>query len=179
MKDHRDDTTAAAARPACAGCSDAVSRRGALERISVAALAAMAGVALTGDPVATLPVVEAAGAAAGASERQYPLPPADGVTIDREAQVILVRFQQHVYAFNLACPHENTALRWRQQDLRFQCPRHESKYRPDGAFVEGRATRNMDRFPLRRQGDSLFVDLDRLLRSDQQAQDWTAATVSV
>lgn len=179
MKDDTNQTPGPAARPGCPGCSGAVSRRGALGRVSAAALAAMAGVALTGDRDGMLPVVEAAGAAAGASERQFPLPQTDGVTIDREAQVILVRFQQHVYAFNLACPHENTALRWRQQDLRFQCPRHESKYRPDGAFVEGRATRNMDRFPLRRQGDSLFVDLDRLLRSDQQAQDWTAATVAV
>ena len=66
-----------------------------------------------------------------------------------------------------------------EETWRFQCPRHESKYRPDGAFVEGRATRNMDRFPLRRAGDNVVVDLTRLLRSDQQAQDWTAATVAV
>ena len=63
------------------------------------------------------------------------MPAADGVTIDRDAQVILVRFQQKVYAFNLACPHENTALRWRERDVRFQCPRHESQYQPDGTFI--------------------------------------------
>ena len=107
------------------------------------------------------------------------MPAADGVTIDRDTQVIVVRFQQQAYVFNLACPHENTALRWRQQDGRFQCPRHESKYKPDGTFVEGRATRNMDRFALKRAGDSLVVDLNRLFRSDQQPQDWAAATVKL
>lgn len=82
-------------------------------------------------------------------------------------------------AFNLACPHENTALRWRHRDGRFQSPRHESQYQPDGTFITGRATRNMDRFAVRRAGDSLVVDLNRLFRSDQQAQDGAAAAVSV
>ena len=87
--------------------------------------------------------------------------------------------QQRVYAFNLACPHENTALRWRQRDVRFQCPRHESQYQPDGTFIQGRATRNMDRFAVTPAGDSLVVDLSRLFRSDGQPQDWSAAAVPV
>ena len=37
----------------------------------------------------------------------------------------------------------------------------------------------MDRFAVKRAGDSLVVDLNRLFRSDQQAQDWTAAAVAV
>jgi Rieske Fe-S protein len=164
---------------ACAGCSEATSRRRALGQMSAAMLAAMAGVELWPETAAAVPVIEAAGAQTGPSEHSYPLPAADGVTIDRDTQVIVVRFQQQAYVFNLACPHENTALRWRQQDGRFQCPRHESKYKPDGTFVEGRATRNMDRFALKRAGDSLVVDLNRLFRSDQQAQDWAAATVKL
>jgi Rieske Fe-S protein len=101
------------------------------------------------------------------------------VTIDRETQIIVVRFQQRAYAFNLACPHENTALRWKERDGRFQCPRHESQYQPDGTFISGRATRKMDRFAIKRAGDRLVVDLDRLFRSDQQAQAWGAAAVSL
>ena len=122
---------------------------------------------------------EPTGTQTGPDERSYPLPAADGVTIDRDTQVIVVRFQQKVYAFNLACPHENTALRWRQRDGRFQCPRHESQYQPDGTFIQGRATRNMDRFAVKRAGESVAVDLNRLFRSDAQAQDWSAAAVSV
>ncbi len=168
------------ARPgACGACAASLTRRRVLGQMSAAALAVAVGVELAVGSAVAVPVVEGSGAQTGTSEHGYPLPGADGVTIDRETQVILVRFQQHAYAFNLACPHENTALRWRAQDGRFQCPRHESKYQPDGTFVSGRATRNMDRFALRRAGDSLLVDLDRLFRSDQQPQDWAAATVAL
>jgi Rieske Fe-S protein len=147
--------------------------------MSAAMLAAMAGVALRPGTAAALSVVEAAGTPAGPDERAYPLPAGDGVTIDRETQVIVARFQQKVYAFNLACPHESTALRWRQRDARFQCPRHESQYQPDGTFIRGRATRGMDRFAVRRDGGTLVVDLGRLFRSDQQPQEWAGAAVTV
>ncbi len=163
--------------PRCLGCAP-VSRRQVLGGISAGALAALLGVELWPSTAAAVPVAQATGEGAG-NERSYPVPTADGVTIDRDAQVILVRFQRQAYAFNLACPHENTALRWRQNEGRFQCPRHESRYEPDGRFVDGRATRNMDRFPLRRAGNTLLVDLGRLLRSDQQPQEWAAAKVSL
>ena len=163
--------------PGCRGCGARTSRREALGRISAAAVAALAGVALRPGTAEALPVVSGTGAQTGADERTYPLPSADGVTMDRDAQVILVRFQGKAYAFNLACPHENTALRWRQREVRFQCPRHESQYQPDGTFIQGRATRNMDRFAVKRAGDNLVVDLARLFRSDQQPQEWAAAAV--
>src|SRR5476651_439771 len=49
------------------------------------------------------------------------------VTIDKTGQVIVVRYQAHRYAFNLACPHQNHKLRWLPKENRFQCPKHESK----------------------------------------------------
>ena len=160
-----------------AGSDGTTSRRVALGRMSAAALAAMVGVELRPGTAAAVPVGEGSGAPAGPAATAYPVPAADGVTIDRDAQVILVRFQQRAYAFNLACPHENTALRWKERDGCFQCPRHESRYQPDGTFISGRATRNMDRLAIRRDGDRLVVDLDHLFRSDQQPQDWAAAAV--
>jgi len=93
--------------------------------------------------------------------------------------VIIVRTQGHVYAFNLSCPHENTALKWLTKDLRFQCPKHESKYRPDGIFMTGRATRNMDRLKIRREGETLVVDLSHLLKSDADPAGWAAATIAI
>jgi Rieske Fe-S protein len=146
--------------------------------MSAAVVAALVGAQLSEGAPAWLPVYAAEGASAVPDERSYPMPTADGVMIDRQAQVMVVRFQQKVYAFNLACPHENTALRWRAAEGRFQCPRHQSKYQPDGTFLSGRATRNMDRLGVRRVGDQLIVDLNRFLRSDQQPQEWAAAVVS-
>jgi nitrite reductase/ring-hydroxylating ferredoxin subunit len=129
-------------------------------------------------------VVVAALAASGVSagqgaERSYALPAEDGVNIDQDNDVILVRNANRVYAFALSCPHENTALRWRRQDQRFQCPRHESKYQPDGAFLSGRATRNMDRFAIRRDGQKVVVNLAQLFRSDRQKPEWDAAAVTL
>jgi len=162
------------ARSACDQC---LSRRGFLGQ----AAALVAAVHLV-DPAA-------AGAAARirpieavsseGPEHRYPVSAADGVSFDQANQVILVRSDGRIMAFNLACPHENTALRWRRQDGRFQCPRHESKYGPDGTFMEGRATRNMDRLPIRLDGGQIVVDLSRMLRSDTEPDAWTAASVAV
>lgn len=123
---------------------------------------------------------EAVGVPTGnGQERRYPVPAADGVTIDREAQVILVRQGPQVYAFNLSCPHQNAAVRWNESGQRFQCSRHDSKYSVDGTHTAGRATRNMDRFAIHRTDASLVVDVSRIIRSDQDPAAWAAAHVSV
>jgi Rieske Fe-S protein len=108
----------------------------------------------------------------------YPIPDADGATIDHDNQVILVRFQGKAYAFNLSCPHQHTALRWHPEDGQFQCPKHHSRYTPDGVFISGRATRSMDRFAVRRDGANIVVDLDRLFRQDEDEVDWNTAFVT-
>ena len=56
---------------------------------------------------------------------------------------------------------------------------HKSRYQPDGVFISGRATRNMDRLAVRREGDTIVVDVDKLYRSDQNAADWAAAVVAL
>ena len=117
-----------------------------------------------------------AGRKRGQSVR-YPIPAADGVQIDKDNQVILVRWQNTAYAFNLSCPHQNTALRWDDADHRFQCPKHHSKYRPDGEFIEGRATRGMDRLAIQRQGNDLLVNVDKMFKEDEEKAAWTAACV--
>jgi Rieske Fe-S protein len=165
--------------PGSCDCFDAQpTRREFIGRASCALFSALAasGVALNAahaHPVAIFP------ASGQGTERSYALPSEDGVNIDQDNEVILVRSANHIYAFALACPHENTALRWRPQDQRFQCPRHESKYQPDGTFLSGRATRNMDRFALRRDGQKVVVNLVKLYRSDQQRTEWESAVITL
>ena len=157
----------------CAGC--ALGRRAFL-RGAAASLVAVA--ATLGAPAAALAAARPAPPPRRRGEtRAYPIPADDGATIDRESEVILVRWQGSVYAFALACPHQRTALRWQEDDARFQCPKHKSRYRPDGAFIEGRATRGMDRFAVRREADSVVVDLARLLKQTDDAAAWDAAVV--
>lgn len=124
------------------------------------------------------PVAVVSGKQAGAS-REYPIPAADGVSIDRSSQVILVRFEGKVYAMALACPHENAVVKWLAKARRFQCTRHDSQYAPQGAYLAGRATRNLDRFPVRRNGQSILVTSDRVFRSDADPAGWAAAYVDV
>ena len=160
-------------------CHKCATRRAFLGGLSGTLLAG-ALLDMSGTP-GPLTEIHAADAAAGqsSSERAYAIPAKDGVSIDKSAQVILVRSGQKVIAFNLACPHENTALKWREGDKRFQCPKHESKYTPEGVFTDGRATRNMDRLAIRRQGMQVIVGLDRLFKSDQNGAEWAAAVVTL
>lgn len=108
---------------------------------------------------------------------RYRIPPADGVQIDVRQQVILCRAKGEVFAFALACPHQNTALRALPGVRGFQCPRHKSRYEANGTFVSGKATRHMDRLPIRRDGDEVLIDLDVAIRSDTELDRWQHAVV--
>jgi Rieske Fe-S protein len=147
--------------------------------VSAALAAAMTSLAVSPREAVALPF--ALGQAIGAEGNQltYPVPAADGATIDRDHEVILVRWKGAVYAFSLSCPHQHTALKWADGDSRFQCPKHKSKYQPDGTFISGRATRNMDRFALRKSGRNVVVNVAQLFRNDKQAGPWAAAKVAV
>jgi nitrite reductase/ring-hydroxylating ferredoxin subunit len=155
-----------------------LTRREFIGRASCALGAALAASGVTLEAALARPIAGRAVSGPGA-EISYALPSAEGVNIDKDNEVILVRSANRLFAFALACPHENTALRWRPRDQRFQCPRHESKYQPDGTFMSGRATRNMDRFALRLDGQQVIVDLDHLFRSDQQRSEWESAAVTL
>jgi nitrite reductase/ring-hydroxylating ferredoxin subunit len=163
----------------CAGCSLVQGRRAFLRDSLLAVAGAL--VALGANPASALalPIEAIAGRRRGDQTIKYPVPAADGVQIDKDNQVILVRWQNAAYAFNLACPHQNTALRWDEADGRFQCPKHHSKYRPDGEFIEGRATRGMDRFAIQRQDAQLIVDVDKMFKQDEDGTAWTAAVVTL
>jgi len=111
------------------------------------------------------------------ADKSYAIPAADAVVIDKDESVIIARFGARVFAFSLACPHQNTALRWDAGNKRFQCPKHRSRYQPDGVFIEGRATRGLDRFAVRSDGSSIVVNLDVLYHEDKNPTEWAAAFV--
>ncbi len=114
------------------------------------------------------------------AEVRYPIPAKDGVRFDDENEVILVRFNGRVYAMLLSCPHQNTALKLDPAGSGgFYCTKHESRYKPDGEFISGRATRNMDRFAIRRDGASVAVNLDVYYESDSEPTQWAGAVITV
>ena len=160
----------------CDGCE--LGRRAFLRDAAGAVAAALLLLGARKAEAAGLPLSLMEPLRASKAERTYALPATVGASIDRDAEVILVRWHGKAYAFALSCPHQNTALRWLEHDGRFQCPKHKSKYRPDGTFIEGRATRGMDRYDVRRDGASVVVNLDVLHEQDKDPAGWNAAAVT-
>jgi Rieske Fe-S protein len=173
----------------CGGCSlhDAVRAPAAIERREFlrAGALALASIGLVGICTGTAGAmsVREIGALAGRTgdrhgEKRYAIPTTDGATIDKDNSVIVARAGGRIYAFSLGCPHQNTSLRWDADDRQFMCPKHKSHYRPDGTFIDGRATRDMDRLAIRRDGQALVVEVDTLYQQDLNAAQWTAAFIA-
>ena len=170
----------------CGGCplhdrSPAATDRRQFFRAAGLALASLGILSLDASVAAAMPVraLSALGSARGPrNDKRYPVPTEDSVSIDKDNAVIIARTGGKIYAFSLGCPHQNTALRWDADDHEFMCPKHKSHYREDGTFISGRATRDMDRLPIRRDGTELVVDVDTVYQQDDNAKEWATAFVS-
>jgi len=161
----------------CDGCP--LTGRREFLRDTLSAVSGIAAALAIPDTAFALPVSLTRALAREGAARTYAIPAADGVQIDKEEEVILARWRNAVYAFSLACPHQSTALRWSAGDSQFICPKHKSKYQPDGKYISGRATRSMDRFALRRDGNTVVVDLNALYQEDDNPKEWSAAMVKL
>lgn len=159
-------------------CNDCpiTSRREFIRDASFGVAAILASIGMS-TAASAMPVTIVSAIVRNAQSVTYAIPGADGVQIDSDNEIILVRWQNVVYAFNLSCPHQRTALRWNAASKQFQCPKHKSKYTPQGAFISGRATRGMDRLAISRQGANVVVDVDRLYQEDENEAEWKAALV--
>lgn len=160
-------------------CPVPTDRRRFLRESVIGVASALIAVGMNGTAAFAMPLEFTGATRSARSMRSYAVPLADGAQIDKDNDVILVRWQDAIYAFTLSCPHQNTALKWEQRDAQFQCPKHHSRYRPDGSFIEGRATRGMDRFGVRRDGEKVVVDLDKLYQQDSDPAEWKAAVISL
>jgi hypothetical protein len=144
-------------------CESGVSRRTFLDTAGGCLLAGFAALGLESADALALPILATTGRPSG-NELRYPIPSADSV---------------NVFVFNLSCPHQNAAVKWLPADNRFQCTKHNSKYTPDGVYMSGRATRNMDRFVVKRDGDLVVADLNHIIESDKDPAGWAAAAIAV
>src|SRR6185437_1971731 len=166
-----------------ASCVVPSSRRQFLRESMLSVATAMIGIGMARSTAFAMPLelMERDGWRRGDNTVAYPVPAADGAQIDKSNEVILVRWQGAVYAFNLSCPHQNTALRWEASDQQFQCPKHHSRFGANGDYVpgSGRATRNMDRFAIAKDPTGVRVSLDKMYQEDDNAAEWAGAVVKV
>jgi len=117
----------------------------------------------------------------GREDKTYPIPAADGVQIDKAGEAMITRWQGKVYAYSLACPHQQTVLKWSDSEKQFECPKHHSRFTPDGTYIKdsGRATRGLDRLAIRRDGNNIVVNLDKAYQQDEDEAAWKAAVITL
>jgi nitrite reductase/ring-hydroxylating ferredoxin subunit len=167
----------------CGGtrCAISTNRREFLRRTMLSMAGALVAAGASSVEAMAMPLEFTSGERFGRASVAYAIPAADGAEIDKHNEVILVRWQNAVYAFDLSCPHQNTALHWEDGDHDFQCPKHHSRFKPSGEYVEGsgRATRNMDRFAIVRDNGQVRVDLDKLYQNDTDPTAWAGATIKL
>ena len=180
------ETTDTSVSPGPADCEDAdcvvpASRRRFLRDTFLSVAGALVAVGMTNTAAFAVPLEFTEATRTRGQTRSYAIPATDGAQIDKQNEVILVRWQDALYAFSMACPHQNTALKWDERDHAFQCPKHHSKFQPNGAYVpdSGRATRAMDRFAISRDASGVIVDLDKLYEQDADGAAWAAASVAL
>jgi nitrite reductase/ring-hydroxylating ferredoxin subunit len=142
-------------------------------------LAGLSALGVVADDAGALPVTWITGSAHGATAT-YPLPAADGVTMDEKRDVILARHKGVVMAFLLVCPHKGTnPLDWSAAKKQFICPKHKSSFQPTGQRIDGKADRAMDRYAISRAGNTVTVDLSKVFEQDSDPSGWAAAQIAV
>jgi nitrite reductase/ring-hydroxylating ferredoxin subunit len=164
----------------CQGCA-IVARRDFLRTIGSAAATALIALGASPAMAAAAPVEFISAVGGSADEKAYPIPAQDGTQIDKDNDTMITRWQGKVFVYSLACPHQNTALRWYEKDAQFECPKHHSRFTPDGIYIKdsGRATRGLDRFAVRKDANTVVADLDKLYQEDEDEASWKTAFLTV
>lgn len=164
----------------CAGCS-AIPRRDFLRDAGLFAAGILVALGAAPSRAFATPIDFISATRGGREDKTYPIPAQDGVQIDKDAEVMLTRWQGKVYAFALACPHQNTALHWQDKDQQFECPKHHSRFDMQGIYIKdsGRATRGLDRLAIHKDANNVVVNLDKAFQEDDDEAQWKTAFVSL
>lgn len=182
MADHRHLTDPTSCTPCDGECAAEVAgdsdRRTFLKEglLAVAALTAVAGASVPLEAMTRRYVVGVA-ANPGLATLSYPIPTADGATIDRANKVILVRYQGMVHALARECPHKGTMVDWQPEQNRLFCPKHKSTFTANGTRIQGKSPRSMDRHPIRVEDGKLVVETGTVIEGD--GANWATTGVKV
>lgn len=164
----------------CEGCA-LVARRDFLLDAGRAAAGVLVALGALPAHAAAAPIELVRAAWSTNEEKAYAIPSKDGAQIDKDDGTMIMRWQGKAYVYSLACPHQNTALRWSDKDGQFECPKHHSRFTPDGIYVKdsGRATRGLDRFAVRHDGTNVVANLDKLYQEDEDGPLWQTAFITL
>jgi cytochrome b6-f complex iron-sulfur subunit len=81
----------------------------------------------------------------------------DGGFIYRNG-IIIVNIGNNIYiAFQQACSHQGTTLKYEHSNNRFHCPNHGSNFSTDGIVQNGPAVRNLKEYKIEINGNILRI----------------------
>jgi nitrite reductase/ring-hydroxylating ferredoxin subunit len=151
-----------------------------LRSTALTALAGIAGTALMADPSFAQSVDSITPTQTHGRVFTYALPSKEGALIDAGNGVILARVKNAVYALSITCPHRAvTMLEWMPDAKEFHCPKHDAHFQPDGELIDGRPDRAMDRYAVRRSGQTITVDTAAAFQQDTAQDAWSRAVVTL
>ena len=164
----------------CDGCA-LLHRRDFVRNAGLLAASVLVALGATPSHAVAAPKGFISAGAGGHEDKAYLIPAGDGTQIDKDNSIIVTRWQNKVYVFSLACPHQNTALHWDDKDNQFECPKHHSRFLADGIYIKdsGRSTRGLDRFAVRKDGNNVVANLDMLYQEDEDEAAWKTAFISL
>ena len=67
----------------------------------------------------------------------------DGVVVLGQARIVVGRTSDGFFALSTVCPHLGCVVRWMAGEGRFHCPCHGSRFAPEGAVLNGPASRDL------------------------------------
>lgn len=79
------------------------------------------------------------------------------VTSEKTSAWVVKTGENRAVAFAPWCTHLGCAYHWEMSKQEFVCPCHSSVFSIDGKVVSGPAPRPLDRFPVRLEGDKLWI----------------------
>ena len=151
-----------------------------LRTTAITALAGIAGTPLLADTAFAQSVGSIAPTQTHGKLLTYALPAKEGALIDADNGVIVARVRNTVYALSIICPHRaTTSLEWIPDTKEFHCPKHDAHFQSDGELIDGRPDRAMDRYAVRRAGQSIVVDTAAVFQQDTAHDAWSRAVVTV
>ena len=87
--------------------------------------------------------------------------PVNSVSYLSDQQVYIVRTKEGFYAVSAVCTHLGCITAWHPEHNQIECPCHGSKFKEDGAKVEGPAPRPLPHFLITMAADGELV-VDKL-----------------
>ena len=92
----------------------------------------------------------------------------DSVTLDPQTAIYVVRASDGFFALSAICTHLGCLTAYKSDLGIIACPCHGSKFKPNGAKIEGPAPRPLPHFSITLTADGeLVVDKLQVIKSDQ------------